>query len=33
VAGGRVWLACDCGIGTAHPIKPSPLAPDGRMKA
>jgi hypothetical protein len=29
----RVWLACDCGGGIAHPISPpSPLAPDGRMK-
>ena len=33
VDGERVWLACDCGAGAAHPIRPSSDAcPGGRMK-
>jgi hypothetical protein len=28
VDGERVGMACDCGAGIAHPIKPSPLAPE-----
>jgi hypothetical protein len=23
VDGERVWMACDCGAGVAHPVKPS----------
>ena len=36
VDGERVWMACDCGAGIAHPVGPpdtSPLAQDGRMKS
>jgi hypothetical protein len=31
VDGERVWMVCDCGGGIAHPVKPSPLAPDGKV--
>jgi hypothetical protein len=29
VDGERVWMACDCGAGIAHPIKPTELDQPG----
>jgi hypothetical protein len=33
VAGERVWMACDCGAGIAHPVGPAELEPTAGRRA